>query len=113
MSQLRWSLNTPAAAIMATAFLSELTYPLYLLHPLVDLHWTHQAGGARMIYALANAILLLAAATAVHLGIERPFLALRDRHETRRRWKEPAVFQEPSASPLAINPVGLSPRPAA
>jgi hypothetical protein len=43
---------------------------------------------------LLEVALLLLVATALHLGVERPFLALRDRRE--RSWKEPVVAPTPT-----------------
>jgi peptidoglycan/LPS O-acetylase OafA/YrhL len=94
MSRLRWRAGAPVVAVMTIAYLSELTYPLYLLHPLVQLHWTRVSGPLRFLYALLEVGLLLLVATALHLGVERPFLALRDRRE--RSWKEPVVAPTPT-----------------
>jgi peptidoglycan/LPS O-acetylase OafA/YrhL len=91
LSQLRWPQAAPAAAVIAIAYLSELTYPLYLLHMFRPTFSTTSSVGLAVLFAIA----LLLAATALHLGVERPFLALRDRLDTRRTaWKEPA---EPNA----------------
>jgi peptidoglycan/LPS O-acetylase OafA/YrhL len=81
LSQLRWPNTAPAFMVMGSAFLSELTYPLYLLHQAIPTHWTHIAGPARIGYAILGLGGLLAAATLLHLAIERPFLALRDRRD--------------------------------
>jgi peptidoglycan/LPS O-acetylase OafA/YrhL len=97
MSRLRWWAGAPVAAVMTIAYLSELTYPLYLLHPLVQLHWTHVTGGMRIAYAFLEIGLLMLAATALHLIVERPFLAWRDRRE--RSWKEPVVEATPHPGP--------------
>ena len=79
LSQLRWPNTAPALAVMGSAFLSELTYPLYLLHQAIPPHWTHIAGSARIAHAILGLGVLFATATLLHLAIERPFLALRDR----------------------------------
>lgn len=111
MSQLGWPKATPAVAVMTTAFLSELTYPLYLLHPLIRLHWTHFQHPLRELLLVLDVLVLFGSATLLHLGVERPFLALRDRFDTARQrrapravsvsgdpatWKEPALPQPPA-----------------
>jgi peptidoglycan/LPS O-acetylase OafA/YrhL len=108
LSQLRWPAVTPMAAVMATAFLSELTYPLYLLHRVVPhLHWVEASGPVRLLLAAVSIIALLGVAAALHLGIERPLFALRDRYlasphprVASATWKEPAPA---SARPLAAS----------
>jgi peptidoglycan/LPS O-acetylase OafA/YrhL len=102
LSQLRWRQGAPVIAVMGVAYLSELTYPLYLLHIFrPQIHDTSPA------MAVVFAALLLVAATALHLGVERPFLALRDREEERARratgapaatWKEPTTASVPSTA---------------
>lgn len=99
LSQLRWPAAAPMTAMMATAFLSELTYPLYLLHELMpNRHWVHATGPMRFVLAAGSLITLLVVAAAFHLGVERPFLALRDRYVARRdvpvaraSWREPTT----------------------
>lgn len=91
LSQLHWPKSAPAQAVMGIAFLAELTYPLYLLHTLTKLHWSRAHGQTRLTYALLSIGILLLAATVLHLGIERPFLALRDKlagppGEGRKAW---------------------------
>jgi peptidoglycan/LPS O-acetylase OafA/YrhL len=106
LSQLRWPAVTPVAAMMATAFLSELTYPIYLLHRMVPhLHWVEAHGPGRALLAAGSITALLATAAALHLGLERPLLALRDHFLPRPRprvasasWTEPA---QAGARPLA------------
>jgi peptidoglycan/LPS O-acetylase OafA/YrhL len=101
LSQLRWPQRAPAAAMIAIAFLSELTYPLYLLHMFRPTFRTTSS----VTLAVFFAVLLLLAATALHLGVERPFLALRDRYDRehagrtaeRAAWKEPADLHAPEA----------------
>jgi peptidoglycan/LPS O-acetylase OafA/YrhL len=106
LSQLRWPVVTPVAAMMATAFLSELTYPIYLLHRVVPhLPWVEAHGTGRLLLAAGSIIALLGAAAAFHLCVERPLLALRDRYLGRPHrgiasasWTEPALD---GARPLA------------
>lgn len=110
LSQLRWPAVTPLAAMMATTFLSELTYPLYLLHRVVPhVHWVEARGPSRLLLAAGSIIALLGAAAALHLGIERPLLALRDRYLPRPRrrvasatWTEPVVAARPLATPPSL-----------
>ncbi|HKV32275.1 MAG TPA: acyltransferase [Candidatus Dormibacteraeota bacterium] len=98
LSQLRWPQHAPVTAVIAVAYLSELTYPLYLLHMFRPTFSTTSSVGLAVVFA----VLLLLAATVLHLGVERPFLALRDRFDTRRTaWKEPAVAAAP---PVAERP---------
>jgi peptidoglycan/LPS O-acetylase OafA/YrhL len=101
LSQLRWPQAAPAAAVVGIAYLSELTYPLYLLHMFRPTFRTTSS----VTLAVFFAVLLLLAATALHLGVERPFLALRDRYdrehagrtEERSAWKEPVDLHAPEA----------------
>jgi peptidoglycan/LPS O-acetylase OafA/YrhL len=78
MASLRWPLMAPEALRMAVTFLAELTYPIYLLHMTV-LRLTEPHKGHGLVFALVTSVVLLMVATAVHLGIERPFLWLRSR----------------------------------
>jgi peptidoglycan/LPS O-acetylase OafA/YrhL len=112
LSQLRWSISAPALAVIGTAFLSELTYPLYLLHSIVPrVAWVQVHGPARDLYAGASLFILFGLATVLHLGIERPFLALRDRGAARGRdrWKEPAAGVHPPVVPQPSLVLGASP----
>ena len=102
LSRLHWSAATPGLVVIGITYLSELTYPLYLVHPLVQVHWTRLTGEARLGQAILGLVILFASATVLHLGVERPFLALRDRWD-RRRWKEPAAA-EPPATIDAVQP---------
>jgi peptidoglycan/LPS O-acetylase OafA/YrhL len=95
LSQLRWPQHAPVTAIIVVAYLSELTYPLYLLHMFRPTFSTTSSVRLAVVFAF----LLLLAATVLHLGVERPFLALRDRLDSRKAaWKEPAI---PAAPPVA------------
>jgi peptidoglycan/LPS O-acetylase OafA/YrhL len=107
LSQLRWPSAAPRAAMAVTALLSELTYPLYLLHQVIPIrHWVQATGPARLGLAAASIVALLVVAAALHLCVERPFLALRDRYWGHPRpnvrtasWKEPALpAPRPSAA---------------
>jgi peptidoglycan/LPS O-acetylase OafA/YrhL len=115
MSQLRWPQAAPIVAVMAVAYLSELTYPLYLLHAVIKVHWAQVYGPMRLVYAMLALGSLFLAASLLHLGIERPFLALRDRHDAARTrqatWKEPtavAAASPPTTRP-APAPAGVAP----
>ncbi len=81
LSQLQWPARTSAILMMGVAYLSELTYPLYLLHSVIQLHWTRLTGSIRFADPFLDVAVLLVAASLLHLAIERPFLALlmRDR----------------------------------
>jgi peptidoglycan/LPS O-acetylase OafA/YrhL len=104
LSQLRWPAATPLVAVVAVTYLSELTYPIYLLHRVVQIHWLHEPVlSVRIAHGILAAAFLLLAASALHLGVERPFLWLRDRHDdARRQWKESVLVEPaPSAPPHA------------
>jgi peptidoglycan/LPS O-acetylase OafA/YrhL len=106
LSQLRWPKTAPVVAVMATAYLSELTYPLYLLH-VFRLHLGPTSGVTAVGSGVVSVVTLLLAATLLHLGVERPCLALRDRFDRERArrtetgpapgatWKEPAPGARP------------------
>ncbi|MFL5348331.1 MAG: acyltransferase family protein [Hyalangium sp.] len=70
-------------------WLASVTYCLYLSHKLV-IHAVHGAlakyelGPYHPVTLLASAACILAVATLLHLGVERPFLRLRE------RWAHPA-----------------------
>jgi peptidoglycan/LPS O-acetylase OafA/YrhL len=119
LSQLRWWVTAPALAVMGTAFLSELTYPLYLVHTIVPtIHWARFQGPMRFVYFLLWLTMIVGSAIVLHLGIERPFLALRDRFAARAQpWKEPAGRLVPPAKtpvpPMRVGaPVADSLQPA-
>jgi peptidoglycan/LPS O-acetylase OafA/YrhL len=88
--------------MMGVTYLSELTYPLYLLHSVIQLHWTRLTGSMRFADAFLDVAVLLVAASLLHLAIERPFLALRNRSDARSTAPAP-TWQEPS-SPRAAPP---------
>ncbi len=98
-SSLRWPKRTPMVLVMSVSFLSELTYPLYLVHPLVlnRIHWLHASGTGRVAGFLLAAGLLLLTATALHLFVERPFIALRAAL-VERRWSAKALSLTPAAA---------------
>jgi peptidoglycan/LPS O-acetylase OafA/YrhL len=79
MTLVRWPAFVPAVLPILVTFLSDLTYPLYLFHPLgyqlTDLLGIHGRAG----YFAVSLSLILAGAIIIHLGVERPFLALRTR----------------------------------
>jgi peptidoglycan/LPS O-acetylase OafA/YrhL len=104
LSQLHWPKATPLVAVVAVTYLSELTYPIYLVHRVVQIHWLYEpAVSLRIAHAILAATVVLLAASALHLGVERPFLWLRDRNDlARKQWKESAVADRlASPSPLA------------
>jgi peptidoglycan/LPS O-acetylase OafA/YrhL len=128
MSQLRWPKAAPIASVMLIAFFSELTYPLYLVHTLVRIHWSHFAFPISALLLLLSAFILLVCASLLHFGVERPFLALRDRLDSARLrhaagassssadpapWKEPPQPAETSPQPVpdpALADSNLSPK---
>ncbi len=78
LSRLRWHPSAPLFVVSGVAFLSELTYSLYLLHQVLPLRrWLALHAGA--VYWPASFGLLFGAATCLHLVVERPLLTLRDR----------------------------------
>lgn len=97
-SSLTWPRQTPLVLVMSVSFLSELTYPLYLVHPLVlnRIHWLNASGTGKMVGFLLAAGLLLLAAAVLHLFVERPFIALRMKIVQRRRF-----LNAPPAFPVA------------
>jgi peptidoglycan/LPS O-acetylase OafA/YrhL len=107
LSQLRWPQRAPVAAVVLIAYLSELTYPLYLLHMFRPTFKTTSS----VTLAVLFAVLLLVAATALHLGVERPFLALRDRDDRERaaHTEERVAWKEP-AQPLGPKPLPALPQ---
>lgn len=113
LSQLRWWASAPTVAVVAIAYLSELTYPLYLVHTLVPrISWVHTQGPMRLVYALGSIAILFAVASALHLGVERPFLAWRDRHPVGvRSWKEPVEASQPGRDIYPIAPPAVVPVP--
>lgn len=117
LSQLRWWESAPAVAVVAVAYLSELTYPLYLVHTLVPrIAWVHTQGPVRLVYALGSIAILFAVASALHLGIERPFLAWRDRHaagspQPASSWKEPVEVSHGGRDIYPIAPPAVVPVP--
>ena len=111
LSQLEWPARTSATLMMGVTYLSELTYPLYLLHSVIQLHWTRLTGSMRFADAFLDVAVLLVAASLLHLAIERPFLALRNRSDARSTapaptWKEPF---SPRAAPPTV-PGSAAPR---
>jgi peptidoglycan/LPS O-acetylase OafA/YrhL len=111
LSDFHWRPSAPALLVMCTAFLSELTYPLYLVHTVLPtVHWAHMHGPVRFMFGFLSLSVLLAAAVVLHLGVERPFLALRARYADRgirpgarraQSWKEPASAQRLATTSLA------------
>jgi peptidoglycan/LPS O-acetylase OafA/YrhL len=105
LSQLRWPKATPLVAVVAVTYLSELTYPIYLVHRVVQIHWMGDASiSLRVAHAILAAVVLLLVASALHLGVERPFLWLRDRNDYgRKQWKE-----SPTSEPVVLSPAPLA-----
>ena len=122
LTVLRWPAFLPVWMAALVTFLSDLTYPLYLVHDVcysvVDITGIHQ----KAAYFGVALPLILATAIVLHVTVERPFLAWRSRLDsnTRRRpdqlatgigddkpvgripSTEPARVLEPNApSPLA------------
>jgi peptidoglycan/LPS O-acetylase OafA/YrhL len=120
LSEFHWPAAAPAWAVMGIAYLAELTYPLYLLH--VFRFHLGQARGVMVIAAAALSVsTLLLAATVLHLGVERPFLALRDRQDRKRagrvrmagRPDAAQMWKEPSSDVRGAPQVGVRPSHAA
>lgn len=81
-------------------WLARVTYCVYLSHKLV-IHAVHEAlatygmGTYHPITVLASAVCVLSAASLLHLGVERPFLRLRE------RWSLPPAQRASPGSVLA------------
>jgi peptidoglycan/LPS O-acetylase OafA/YrhL len=82
--------------IPGMAWLAAISYSLYLSHKIafhvVSVRWSEALDGKGLLAFLAYALVTLAIGAALHYGVERPFLRLRD-----RRAASPA--QAASASP--------------
>jgi peptidoglycan/LPS O-acetylase OafA/YrhL len=77
----------PAPVIVGLTWLSDLTYPLYLVHPFV-LRTPPATSTSGVLHDVLGPVVLLVVAAALHLAIERPFLSLRERVVVR---KNPAI----------------------
>jgi peptidoglycan/LPS O-acetylase OafA/YrhL len=104
LTVLRWPGFLPVSIAAVVTFLSDLTYPLYLVHDmcysLVD-----SLGIQQKIRYFAVALpLILVCAVVVHVTVERPFLAWRARldRNTRRIHgpRDTGTTGDESASPL-------------
>jgi peptidoglycan/LPS O-acetylase OafA/YrhL len=68
----------PVILITATTFLSDLTYPLYLVHTIgYDVLGHTRLLSGRGIGVVLSVLAVFMAAIVLHLTIERPVLALR------------------------------------
>ena len=99
MTVLQWPRFLPVGLAAVVTFLSDLTYPLYLVHgfaySIVDLTGIHTKA---LYFAVALPFILLSA-IALHLIVERPFLAWRARIDSStRRSVEPAGARNRRAS---------------
>ena len=86
----------PLAIVGGITFVSELTYPLYLLHPLIP-HW-EVLRVYPVVYYTSGFVALFALAVGLHLVVERPFLHWRDRivgHPQRRQPMSPTHHESP------------------
>ncbi|MFL5353208.1 acyltransferase family protein [Archangium sp.] len=95
-------------------WLASVTYCVYLSHKLV-LHAVHETlatygmGTYHPLTVLTSAGCVLSAAALLHLGVERPFLRLRERWArplAQRARPEPAFAAERGGNPPALNKVG-------
>ena len=78
LSNLRWPVGAPIGLVIGVTLLSDLTYPLYLIHTIVPT----MPGLNRystFLYGLSWLLGVLVAAIALHLLVERPFLSIRAR----------------------------------
>jgi peptidoglycan/LPS O-acetylase OafA/YrhL len=112
LSQLRWPGTAPVLAVIGVAYLSELTYPLYLLHAF-RIHVGTAQGATALATGLLSIVSLFVAASVLHLGVERPFLAWRDRIDgSGRRYAEPVLAPlPPSAAAPRLAEIEGSPAP--
>jgi peptidoglycan/LPS O-acetylase OafA/YrhL len=83
LATLRWPSFAPSVVVIGTILLSDLTYPLYLVHTLVPPMPSLKAFSP-LGYGLLWLLVVFAGAAVVHLVIERPFLAWRKRLLARR-----------------------------
>lgn len=96
LTELRWPALIPPALPLVVTLLSDLTYPLYLFHMLgyrlVDQLAIHSTV---RYFAVAVPVIVLGALL-LHVGVERPFLALRHRLEANRARGVVVLAPEPA-----------------
>jgi peptidoglycan/LPS O-acetylase OafA/YrhL len=95
LATMRWPLWAPLGLVTGVTFLSDLTYPIYLVHTVVP-KFTALSHTSTFLYGAVWVLSVFAAAAALHLAVERPFLALRARFVAYRRPEAP-----PRPQPLA------------
>jgi peptidoglycan/LPS O-acetylase OafA/YrhL len=84
LATMRWPAWAPLGLVVAITFLSDLTYPIYLVHTVVP-KFAQLDHYSTFIYGAVWLLTVLIAAAALHLVVERPFLALRAKIVAPRR----------------------------
>ena len=99
MTTLRWPSGAPRGMMIGVAFMSELTYAIYLTHMLTlnRIHWVTTHGLLRVLLFGASALLIFGCAALLHLVVERPFLALRDWALRSRALRPPRTVESEAA----------------
>lgn len=111
LTVLRWPAFLPTWMAAAVTFLSDLTYPLYLVHTLcyslVDVTGIHQ----KAVYLGVALPLILVCAVILHVMVERPFLAWRSRLDSNTRpRRDQEIMASTDAEPVNSNRVPLARR---
>ena len=88
LATMRWPGWAPLGLVIGVTFLSDLTYPIYLVHTVVP-KFAGLNHTSTFLYGAVWVLSVFAAATALHLSVERPFLALRARFVAYRRPEAP------------------------
>lgn len=84
LSSLRWPAWAPVGVVVGVTFLSDLTYPIYLVHTVVP-RFTWIGARSPILYGAVWLLSVFLAAAALHFAVERPFLAIRSRVAGYRR----------------------------
>src|ERR1700682_464318 len=84
LATMRWPGWAPLGLVVAITFLSDLPYPIYLVHTVVP-QFAQLDHVSTFIYGAVWILTVLVAAAALHLVVERPFLALRAKIVAPRR----------------------------
>jgi len=88
LATMRWPARVPLGLVVAVTFLSDLTYPIYLVHTVVP-KFAGLNHSSTFLYGAVWLLSVFAAAATLHLAVERPFLALRARFVAYRRPEAP------------------------
>jgi peptidoglycan/LPS O-acetylase OafA/YrhL len=105
LATMRWPLWAPLGLVVGVTFLSDLTYPIYLVHTVVP-KFAGLNRTSTFLYGAVWVLSVFAAAAALHLAVERPFLALRARYVAYRRPEAPPRPQPQAARVrAAVEPV--------